>query len=165
MVGNQPIPAVFTLEETKQNFDSDGRWPYGPTHMPHIRAGGGFQNAVAMRNQKLAQYTKTGDPVALQGWGEWHGNNASDLSGRLIETSIGCSVAKTTRRLCEGQFGQWARFRAVNGLAEYLEAGPSGGGECEDSVLAYLALSVGPLGKDIATMLGHLSAIGYFRRI
>ena len=37
--------------------------------------------------------------------------------------------------------------------------------EEEDSVLPYVALSVGPLGKEVSTMITHLSAVGYFRRI
>ena len=37
--------------------------------------------------------------------------------------------------------------------------------EEEESVLPYLALSVGPLGKDITTVVGHLNALSYFRRV
>ena len=35
----------------------------------------------------------------------------------------------------------------------------------EDGALAYVALSVGPLGKEVSTMVTHLSAIGHFHRI
>lgn len=31
--------------------------------------------------------------------------------------------------------------------------------------VSYIALSVGPMGRDVATMIIHLSPIGYFHRI
>ena len=35
----------------------------------------------------------------------------------------------------------------------------------EDIELSYVALSVGPMGKDVSTMATHLSTIGYFQRV
>ena len=147
-----------------KNKSRDAR-PFGPTHLPPIKAGGGFQRTVAERRDKLLQHADTGEQVALHDWGSWYGENADKVCKQLIEASAGGSLAKTTRRLYEGQFAQWERFRAANGMSAYLEVGSEFLEKGEESVLSYLALSVGPLGKDISTVTGHLNAVGYSHRV
>ena len=53
----------------------------------------------------------------------------------------------------------------MNGLVPYLDPSGDKFASEEDSVLSYVALSVGPLGKEVYTMITHLSAIGYFHRV
>ena len=133
-------------------------WP------PLIRAGGGLQRAVAQRREILSLHEQGAGAVALNPWGKWYGNDAHMLNVKFIEDSIGGSIADSTRKNYKGHFEQWSTFRRINGLSPYLSADPQGLPDEEDSVLSYLALSVGPLGKDIATVVGHLNALSYFRR-
>ena len=56
-------------------------------------------------------------------------------------------------------------LQGVNGLSPYLDTGADKFALEEDSVLAYVALSVGPIGKEVSTTVTHLSAIGFFHRI
>ena len=75
------------------------------------------------------------------------------------------SVANSTRHNYEGHFRKWEIFRGVNNKGPYLDQRDEWAVEEEDSVLSYVALSVGPLGKEVSTMVTHLSAIGFFHRI
>ena len=50
-------------------------------------------------------------------------------------------------------------------MGPYIATDPLGLGAEEESVLSYIALSAGPLGKDISTVVGHLNAISYFHRV
>ena len=103
-------------------------------------------------------------PIALSGWGEWYGANAEHADQKFIEASIGGSIADATRKLYSGQFNQCARFRAVNGESAYFETDIERPAR-EEILHSYIALYVGPLGKDMATMVGHLNDIGYFHRV
>ena len=47
----------------------------------------------------------------------------------------------------------------------YLGVGCAGLGKEEDSLLAYLALSVGPLNRDMSTMIAHLHGIWHFHKV
>ena len=79
--------------------------------------------------------------------------------------NIGGSVSASTRRNYEGHFKKWDVSRGVNGLSPYIDSREERLEGDEDSVIAYGAMSVGPLGKEVSTMVTHLSAIGYFHRI
>ena len=104
-------------------------------------------------------------PVALMDWGRWYGAEAVKLATQEVEKGIGGIVADSTKRNYEGHFRKWAIFRGVNKMDPYLGINDDSTVEDEDSVLSYVSLSVGPLGKEVSTMVTHLSAIGFFHRI
>ena len=134
-------------------------------HIPTLRAGGGVSNVNVHKRDQFARNQADLIPVALKEWGNWYGTDASKCANRKVEESIGGSVASSTRRNYEGRFRKWEVFRGVNGKGPYIDQGEDRSSEEEDSVLSYVALSVGPLGKEVSTMVTHLSAIGFFHRI
>ena len=139
--------------------------PYDTTHLPPIMAGGGLQRSVAHRRDILQLHKDGSGAVALHPWGKWYGAEAGNLNQRFIESAIGGSIADSTRKNYKGSFEQWPTFRRVNGQSPFMVADPAGISGEEESVLAYLALSVGPLGKDITTVVGRLNSISYFHRV
>lgn len=140
-------------------------WPLRPTHFPPIRAGGGFRRDVPRRKGLLEQHCLDGAAVARNPGGEWCGANATKINEKFIERTIGGSIADTTRKLYKCHFAKWATFRRINGLSPYLNNDPSGAEIEENIILSYLSLSVGTLGKDVSTLVGHLGDIGYFHRV
>ena len=54
---------------------------------------------------------------------------------------------------------------SVNGLGPYLGQGDAKEEADEGCLLAYLALSVGPLNKDMPTMIAHIRGIGHFQKL
>ena len=139
--------------------------PYDATHLPPIRAGGGLQRAVAHRRDVLKLHEEGSGAVALNPRGKWYGAEAGDLNLRFIESAIGGSIADSARKNYNESFEQWPTFRRVNGKSPFMDADPLGVACEEESALAYLALPVGPLGKDIATVVGRLNSISYFHRV
>ena len=134
------------------------------TKLPTLRAGG-VSRCNAEKRDLFAKNQAELIPVALMDWGRWYGAEAVKLANQAVEKNIGGSVADSTRHNYEGHFRKWAIFRGVNKMDPYLGTNDDSVVEDEDSVLSYVALSVGPLGKEVSTMVTHLSAIGFFHRI
>ena len=84
---------------------------------------------------------------------------------KFIESPIGGSIADNTRELYIGHIAQCPNFRRVDGRSPYITPDPHGVAVEENSIISYLSLSAGPLGKDVTTMAGRLGAIGYFHRV
>ena len=134
-------------------------------HASLMRAGGGVPGATQCSRQEFARNQSELVPVALKPWGAWYGSGASEHARMAIESNIGGSVAVSTRRNYEGHFRKWEAHRGVNGLIPYLDTSAAKFPLEEDVALSYVALSVGPLGKEVSTMATHLSANGYFHRV
>ena len=120
---------------------------------------------MARRKELIDQQKAGGGAVALNPWGDWYGANVTCGNGKSIESTIGGSIADTTRELYSGHIAQWPTFRMINGRSPYVTPGRPGVEIDETIILSYLPLSAWPLGKDITTMAGRLVAIGYFHRV
>lgn len=94
-----PLLRRPNLTTTQGDSGHTNTTPYGPTHFPPIRAGGGFQRDVTRRNERLAQHDVDGGSVALDSWWEWYGANATKINKKFTESSIGGSIADATRKL------------------------------------------------------------------
>ena len=149
---------------TRSGFMVKGRIEAGH-NVPTLRAGGGVSRSSVVKRDLFAKNQAELVPVALCDWGSWYGTEAVKRATNEIETNIGGSVASSTRHNYEGHFHKWAVFRGVNGKDPYISTCDEKFMEEEDSVLSYVALSVGPLGKEVSTMVTHLSAIGFFHRV
>ena len=136
----------------------------GP-NVPTLRAGGGVSRSNVSKCDLFAKNQAELDPVALSDWGTWYGTDAVKRATKEIETNIGGSVASSARHNYEGHFHKWAVFRGVNSKDPYISTSDEKFTEEEDSALSYVALSVGPLVKEVSTMVTHLSAIGFFHRV
>ena len=126
---------------------------------------GGPPRAFGLRRDEFARNQAELVSVALKPWGSWYGKEAACQTRKAVEENIGGIVAASTRRNYEGHFEKWEVFRGVDGLSPYIDSREARLAGEEDSVIAYVAFSVGPLGKEVSTMVTHLSAIGYFHRI
>lgn len=60
---------------------------------------------------------------------------------------------------------KWEVFRGANRRGAYLVALVGDKESAEQCALDYMALSVGPLGKDMSTMGTHLPATGHIRMV
>ena len=130
---------------------------------PPIRAGrgGGPAKRVQIKESGLLANSTTYKPVSLGLWPQWGKEEQNKTIGKLI----GCSVSASTKHNYEGHFRLWAMYRSTNGLWPFLGLGGSNPEEGENSIMAYVAMSVGPLAKGMSTMATHLSGIGHFRKI
>ena len=127
-----------------------GRWP--------------FQSHVPQQGRIREESGPACPPVALKPWGKWYGPGAAQQAIKAAEEKIGGSVAASIRHNYEGRFKKWETFRGANGLNPYLDTTDDKFPAEEDSASPYVALPVGPLGKEVSTMVTHLSAIGYLHR-
>ena len=139
--------------------------PYGSTHFPPIRAGGGQSGTTKSKRDALSSYTADGAPVSLGRWAGWCGAGGALTTAATIEDLMGQSVSAATKGNYQGQFRQWTVHRSVNGLTPYIGENNLTLREEEDSVMAYTVLSLGPLAKNPSTVNGHLGAIGYFHKL
>lgn len=58
--------------------------PYGPTHLPPIRWGGGLKRAVAQRRENLKLHDTGAGAVALNPLGKWYGASAGDINRKSL---------------------------------------------------------------------------------
>ena len=151
-----------TAKSTVLNHNNN---PFGPTHFPPIRAGGGFRRDVARRSDLLSRRDTGGRGGRPKLAGKLVRLERDVSKRKSTESPIGGAVADTTRKPYNGQFPQWATFRRINGLTPYFALGTDGAEREEDSLLSYKSLSVGPIGQDIETMIGRLESIGFPHRV
>ena len=100
-------------------------------------------------------------PVALKEWGNWYGPDAVKKETRALEERASGEAWPPRRATITKVALKWEIFRGVNGLSPYLDPSDGKFAAEEDSILSYVALSVGPMGKEVSTMITHLSAIWY----
>ena len=139
--------------------------PFGPTRFPPIRVGGGRPKTIRAGVDRLQAYRAGGAPVSIENWSERCGTEGAESTAAKITDLMCQSVSDATKHNYKGQFRQWAVHRSLNGLNPYVGENNLSFVDEEASVMAYLSLSLGPLGKDPSTMNGHLCAVGYFHRL
>ena len=130
-----------------------------------LRCGGGPSRAKDHSKDEFARSQAELVAVALKPWGARYVNDAGNQASASVEEDVGGSLDASTRRNHEGHFEKWETYRSVNGLSPYIDTRIEAFTHEEDIVLCYVALSVGPLGKEVSTMVTHLSDIGYFHRV
>ena len=138
---------------------------YTACQLPTPRAGGGVSMVNVDKRNLFAKNQADLVPIALKEWGAWYGTEAVKCANKAADEGIGGSVANSTRHNYEGLFRKWEIFRGVNGKGPYLDPSEDKFDEEEESALSYVALSVGPLGKEASTMATHFPAIGFFHRV
>ena len=93
----------------------------------------------------------------------------AELGGKskkeTAEKLIGRSISPAAKYSYEGHFAKLELPRSLNGISPYFSVGNSGKERGEDSLLSYLPLSVGPLNKDMSTMITHIHGIGHLRKL
>ena len=83
----------------------------------------------------------------------------------MVDRLIGCSISASTRYNYEGRFRKWELRRSLNELNPYLSTESADKELEEDSLLNYLSLSVGPLNKDMSTMITRIHGIGRVQKL
>ena len=126
-----------------------------------------LEHRVGARKFKSLMVTKMAGninqraPVSLGHCGKWDVETQRALAGRLI----GSSVSNSTKSCYARHFRQWAKYRSANCRIPYLASWDADLEKGEDILLAYLALSVGSLNKDMSTTITHLRGVGHFRKL
>ena len=132
---------------------------------PDSQGGGCQSRSFGHGRDEFARNQADSAPSALIAWGAWYGADSSKQSaksvGGMYRGKRGCFRASQLR----GAPQKVGDFQRVNGRAPYLDAAEDKFTTEEDIALSYVALSVGPLGKEVSTMGAHLAAIGYFHRV
>ena len=103
--------------------------------------------------------------MALSPWGKRYGSKAGELNLRFIEDSIGGPSLTQQGKTTPPTLLIGPHLEGSTGIPRTWIPAPHTITAEEESVLSYLALSVGPLGKDISSVVGHLNPISYFHRV
>ena len=129
------------------------------------RTGGAHPKYITIRNEEIKKNSDNFQPVALSKWGEWHDSNAMRLQDRMAERLAGGMVANSSRSVYDGLFKKWKIHRGVLGKTEFLSGDPLDKEGNENAAIAYVALNLGPMERDLGAIQNHLQAIGYFRKL
>ena len=100
-------------------------------------------------------------PVSLGQWSSWWDVAQKTMVGKLI----GCSVSNSTKYNYTGHFGKGAIYRPPNGHGPYLGGGWVDLEKDGHRWLSYSALAVGPITKDMTTMITRMRGIGHFQKL
>ena len=116
---------------------------------PPIKAGGGPRKIKSRMTTKIAGNASGGVPVSLGQWSGRGGVAQKTLVGKLI----GCAISSSTNYIYVGHFKQWKTYSSINVLSPYFRVIDADFDKEEDRLPIYLALAIGPLNKEIATMI------------
>ena len=124
---------------------------------PPIKAGGAQKNKIAYGYKNCRECNPNHTRFS---WDMGFGfpKNADGEAYRMFGFKLG-------KYNYTGHFRQWEIYRYANGLVPYLGLIDAEFEKGDDRLLAYLAMSVGPLNKDMPTTITHLRGIGHFRKL
>ena len=78
---------------------------------------------------------------------------------------MGGAIEESSRNVYRGLFERWSCRRYALGKTPYFPSATGSEETNKNAAIAYVALNLGPLERDVGTVQNHLQAIGYFHKV